>query len=200
MSEKDILDGETCELIAAQSVERGFKSEWLLTLRYEGHSFQVKAFAEHGRMIAAAGLRLPERYEGKREYTAPYSVVIGHDESRNERRVVGVFNQYGELHKLENYLDRKTVDLDLSIELEKKEREIRRLEGELQALRNSIANKPIQSPAKPLDSLKNNLDALFTQYPESSTQRALVAMMLMNLPHLQHGAALVAAPKKKWGK
>jgi hypothetical protein len=194
---KDILAGETCELIAAQAMDTGYKAEWKLTLRYEGHTFTVKAFAEHERLFKAAGFYLPDRLQGERKYLVPYSVVVELDPKRNQRRVVAIFNQYGEIRKLEDYLERPKAEAAAPKEDDEKDRRIRALEGELQALRNSIANGSIATKQSPLEALKSALDALFVQYPEGSTQRSLISMMLMNLPHLANNAPLVAASKKK---
>lgn len=198
MSDKDILDGEICELIAAQSVERGFKSEWLLTLRYETHTFEVKAFAEHGRMLAVAGIRLPERFEGKREFMQPYDVILGYDETHQARRIVGVLKADGQKFLIADYIQRQNTNLDMAIEIESKDRENRRLAGELAALRNSIANGSIGKKQSPMEALKSSLDTLLVQYPHDSIERGLVANMLMSHAVLSGDKPLVAqkrAPK-----
>lgn len=174
---KDILDGETCELIAAQSVERGFKSEWILTMRYEGHPFEVRAFEEHARMFRAGGLWLPERYQGKRDYeAAPYTVVIGYDEVRNDRRVIGFVNADGLQLKLEDYLKREAKTIDYAVLLEEREREIRALNGQLSALRNQLTSAQLaaKSAAAPaslegqLKALESLAESIYTAMPTSS--------------------------------
>lgn len=100
----DILNNESCELIAAEAVKQGFKDEWELTLRFEGAVFPVKAFAEHARLLKAVGLHLPERWQAKQDYAAPYTVVIESDEHHgNQRRITGAYNQMGELLKIADY-------------------------------------------------------------------------------------------------
>jgi hypothetical protein len=103
----DILHGETCELIRAKAVTRGYLSEWVLTLRYDNAEFDVKAFTEHASLFIRAGFSLPERWQPERDYIVPVLVVIEYDTVHQARRVTGVFNAKGELIRKEHLLSAK---------------------------------------------------------------------------------------------
>lgn len=135
----DILHGETCELIHAKAVTRGYLSEWVLTLRFEKATFEIKAFVEHANLFIRAGFSLPERWQPERDYSnAPVSVVIEYDASRNDRRIAGVFNQRNEIIRKEHLLSAKDAHAAL-IEANKR---IAELEAELAALKAVMPAMP----------------------------------------------------------